>query len=133
MNITRENIDEQNIVVTLNVAKADYEESVEKALKDYRKKVNLNGFRPGNAPMGMVKKMYGKAILWDELNRVVSKNLMEYLKNEKIDFLGEPLPSTQRDADIDLENKEEFTFTFDLGLKPAFDLKLSKKDKLNSI
>ena len=131
MNITRENIDEQNIVVTLNVAKADYAEEVEKALKDYRKRVNLNGFRPGNAPMGLVKKMYGKAILWDELNRLVSKNLMEYLKNEKIDFLGEPLPSTQRDADIDLENKEEYTFTFDLGLKPAFDLKLSKKDKLN--
>ena len=86
MNITRENIDEQNIVVTLNVAKADYEESVEKALKDYRKRVSLKGFRPGNAPMGLVKKMYGKAILWDELNRVVSKNLMEYLKNEKIDF-----------------------------------------------
>ena len=131
MNITRENIDEQNIVVTLDVVKSDYEESVEKALKDYRKRVSLKGFRPGNAPMGLVKKMYGKAILWDELNRVVSKNLMEYLKNEKVDFLGEPLPSTERPSDIDLENKEEFKFTFDLGLKPAFDLKLSKKDKIN--
>lgn len=130
MNITKENIDELNVVVTVNVDKTDYAETVEKSLKDYRKKVNLNGFRPGNAPMGLVKKMYGKSILWDELNRIVSKNLMEYIKNEKIDFLGEPLPSSSKPADIDLENKEQFTFTFDLGLKPAIDLKLSKKDKL---
>jgi len=130
MNITKENIDELNVVVTLNVEKNDYAETVEKTLKDYRKKVNLNGFRPGNAPLGLVKKMYGKAILWDELNKIVSKNLMEYLKNEKIEFLGEPLPSSSRPADIDLDTKEEFTFTFDLGLKPTIDLKLSKKDKL---
>ena len=130
MNISRENIDELNVVVTVKVDKTDYAETVEKSIKDYRKKVNLNGFRPGNAPLGLVKKMYGKAILWDELNRIVSKNLMEYIKNEKIDFLGEPLPSTSQKADIDLDNKEEFTFTFDLGLKPAIDLKLSKKDKL---
>ncbi|MBO4603604.1 MAG: trigger factor [Salinivirgaceae bacterium] len=130
MNISRENIDELNVVVTVKVDKTDYAETVEKSIKDYRKKVNLNGFRPGNAPLGLVKKMYGKAILWDELNRIVSKNLMEYIKNEKIDFLGEPLPSTSQKADIDLDNKEEFTFTFDLGVKPAIDLKLSKKDKL---
>ena len=130
MNITKENIDELNVVVSLNVAKDDYAEQVEKTLKDYRKRVNLNGFRPGNAPIGLVKKMYGKAILWDELNKIVSKNLMEYLKNEKIEFLGEPLPSSSRPADIDLETKEEFTFTFDLGLKPAISLNLSKKDKL---
>ncbi len=130
MNISRENIDELNVVVTVKVDKTDYAETVEKSIKDYRKKVNMNGFRPGNAPLGLVKKMYGKAILWDELNRIVSKNLMEYIKNEKIDFLGEPLPSTSQKADIDLDNKEEFTFTFDLGLKPTIDLKLSKKDKL---
>ena len=83
MNITKENIDELNVVVTVKVDKTDYAETVEKSIKDYRKKVNLNGFRPGNAPLGLVKKMYGKAILWDELNRIVSKNLMEYIKNEK--------------------------------------------------
>lgn len=130
MNITRENIDELNIVLTLNVDKNDYAESVEKALKDYRKRVSLKGFRPGNAPMSIVKKMYGKAILLDELNSIVSKNLMEYVRNEKIMFLGEPLPSSERPSDIDLDNKEEFKFTFDLGLKPNIELNLSKKDKL---
>ena len=131
MNITRENVDELNVVLSVDIVKNDYAETVEKALKDYRKRVSLNGFRPGNAPMGLVKKMYGKAILWDELNKIVSKNLMEYIKNEKIEFLGEPLPSSSRPSDIDLESKEEFKFTFDLGLKPTIDLKLSKKDKLN--
>lgn len=131
MNITRENVDELNAVVKINIVKDDYAEAVEKSLKDYRKKAAIRGFRPGNAPMGMVKKLYGKSALLDELNRIVYRNLMEYIKTENLDILGEPLPSLSNPSDVDVDNKEEFSFNFDLGLKPKFELGLSKKMKIN--
>jgi trigger factor len=84
MNITRENIDDLNAVLKVEIVKADYAENVEKTLKDYRKKANIKGFRPGMVPIGLVKKMYGKAVQLDEINKLVSENIQKYLTDEKI-------------------------------------------------
>lgn len=130
MNITRENIDALNVVLKMKVEKADYTGQVEKVLKDYRKKANIKGFRPGMAPMSMIKKMYGTAILVDEVNKLVGEKLNQYLTDEKIEILGEPLPSKTQKNEFDPENQEDFEFVFDLGLRPEFEVKLSKRDKL---
>ncbi|MBI9067701.1 MAG: trigger factor [Salinivirgaceae bacterium] len=130
MNITRENIDELNAVIKINIEKQDYSEQVEKVLKDYRKKAAIKGFRPGSAPMGMIKKMYGNSILLEEVNKLVSDNLTKHLIDEKLNILGEPLPSIKVKSDLDFENKEDFEFAFDIAIAPDFELKLSKRDKL---
>lgn len=130
MNITRENIDELNAVLKVKIEKQDYTGEVEKILKDYRKKATIKGFRPGMAPMGMIKKMYGKSVLLDEVNKLVSKSLTDHLVEEKLNILGEPLPSTKVESDLDFDNKEDFEFAFDIGLAPEFELKLSKRDKV---
>ncbi len=131
MNITRENTDALNAVVKIKIEKDDYTNSVENALKDVRKKASFKGFRPGMVPMGMVKKIYGKSILLDELNKMVSDKLMGYIKEEKLSILGEPLPSIKAPSDVDLEKNETFQFNFDIAFKPEFELKLSKRDKVD--
>jgi len=115
MNITRENIDALNAILTVKIEKQDYEEKVEQVLRDYRKKANIKGFRPGMAPIGMVKKMYGKSVLLDEINKMVSENLTKHLVDEKLDILGEPLPSMRQPSDVDIDAKEDFTFNFDIA------------------
>ena len=124
MNITRENIDDLNAVLKVEIRKADYEEKVENVLKDYRKKANIKGFRPGMVPIGLVKKMYGKAVQIDEINKIVSENIHKYLTDEKIEILGDPLPKTDEQEKIDFDTQEDFTFSFELGLAPGFELKL---------
>jgi len=130
MNITRENIDELNAVLKVKIEKQDYEGEVDKVLKDYRKKANIKGFRPGMAPIGMIKKLYGKAVLVDEVNKLVSKTLTDHLVEEKLDILGEPLPSIKEKSIIDFENAQDFEFAFDIAFAPEFELKLSKRDKV---
>lgn len=124
MNITRENIDALNAVVTVAIEKNDYNEKVEKVLTDYRKQANIPGFRKGHVPMGMVKKQYGKAILVDEVNKLIQENLNKYLTEEKLDLLGNPLPRAQEDLNWDAE---DFSFQFELGLAPVFDVTLKNK------
>ena len=131
MNITRENIDDLNAVLKVKIEKADYEEKVETVLKDYRKKANIKGFRPGMVPIGLVKKMYGKAVQIDEINKIVTENIQKYITDEKIEILGDPLPKTDEQEKIDFDTQEEFTFSFELGLAPVIELKLSKKNKVN--
>jgi trigger factor len=131
MNITRENIDELNALLKVEIKKADYDENVEKVLRDYRKKANVKGFRPGMVPIGLIKKMYGKAVQLDEINKLVSDNIRKFLTDEKIDILGDPLPKNDEDNVIDLETQEDFVFSFEVGLAPVFELKLSKKNKVN--
>jgi trigger factor len=131
MNITRENTDALNAVVKIKIEKNDYTEQVESALKESRKKASFKGFRPGMVPMGMVRKVYGKHILLDELNKLVSKNLYEYIQKEELKILGEPLPSKNNPSDVDLDGKEDFSFHFDIAFKPEFDIKLSKRDKID--
>ena len=104
MNVTRENIDDLNAVVKVDIAKEDYSEKVEKILKDYRKTANIPGFRKGHVPMGMVKKQYGKAVLVDEVNKLLQDALNKYLTEEKLDVLGNPLPKEQENFDWDQEN-----------------------------
>ncbi len=131
MNITRENIDDLNAVLKINVVKPDYEEKVETVLKDYRKKASIKGFRPGMVPIGLVKKMYGRAVEIDEINKIVTENIQKYLTDEKLEILGDPLPKTDEQEKFDFDTQEEFTFTFEIGLSPAFEIKLSKKNKVN--
>ena len=124
MNITRENIDALNAVVKVDIAKEDYSDKVEKILSDYRKSANIPGFRKGHVPMGMVKKQYGKAVLVDEVNKLIQDALGKYLVEEKLDVLGNPLPKPQDDLDWDSDN---YSFEFELGLAPEFDVKLKGK------
>jgi trigger factor len=131
MNITRENIDDLNAVLRVKIEKTDYEEKVETVLKDYRKKATIKGFRPGMVPIGLVKKMYGRAVQIDEINKLVTENIQKYLGDEKLDILGDPLPKTDDQELIDFETQEEFTFSFEVGLSPVIDIKLSKKNKVN--
>lgn len=130
MNITKENVDDLNGVLKVQVEKPDYEESVEKLLKDYKKKANIRGFRPGMVPITLIRKMYGRAVKVDEINKVVSESIHKFLSDEKIEILGDPLPKTDEHEHIDFDAQESFTFSFDLGLAPAFEIKLSKKNRL---
>jgi trigger factor len=131
MNITKENIDDLNAVLKVKIEKADYEDKVETVLKDYRKKATIKGFRPGMVPIGLIKKMYGRAVQIDEINKIVTENVQKYLTDEKLEILGDPLPKADEQDKIDFETQEEFTFTFELGLTPDVELKLSKKNKVN--
>ena len=129
MNITRENIDELNGLIRVSIEKADYETSVEDVLKDYRKKVNMPGFRPGKVPAGLVKKMYGKAALVDEVNKILTQELSKYLANEKLNLLGEPLPNEEKQKDIDWDKDSDFEFIFDIGFAPEIKVNLDKRSK----
>lgn len=124
MNITLENIDALNAVVKVDIEKKDYSDKVEKILSDYRKTANIPGFRKGHVPMVMVKKQYGKAVLVDEVNKLLQDALNKYLTEEKLDVLGNPLPKPQDDLDW---NSDTFTFEFELGLSPEFEVKLKGK------
>jgi len=129
MNITRENVDALNANIRINIVKADYEVKVDNKLREYRRTASIKGFRPGHVPLPMIKKLYGTSVLVDEINKLVSESLSEYIKNEKIDILGDPMPKNDEHA-FDPEKSEEFNFTFELGLAPEFELALSKKQKL---
>ena len=127
MNITRENIDNLNAVLKINIVKPDYEEKVETVLKDYRKKATIKGFRPGMVPIGMVRKIYGHAVQIDEINKIVTDSIQKYITDEKLEILGDPMPSDEQE-NIDFDTQEEFTFSFELGLAPAIELNLSKNN-----
>jgi trigger factor len=131
MNISRENIDELNALLKVEIKKPDYEEKVEKVLRDYRKKANIKGFRPGMVPIGLIKKMYGKAIQIDEINKIISESIHKYLTDEKLEVLGDPLPKSDENDLINFDTQEDFVFSFEIGLAPQIELKLSKKNKLN--
>ncbi len=124
MNITKEQIDDLNAVVKVAISKEDYQDKVEKILKDYRKQANIPGFRKGQVPMGLIKKQYGKAVLVDEVNKLIQDNLNKYLTEEKLDVLGNPLPKQQDNFDWD---RDEFDFEFELGLAPNFEASLKTR------
>jgi len=130
MNIVRKDLDQNNVVLTLSIVKADYAEKVDKTLRDYRKKANIPGFRPGMVPAGLVKKMYGKAVTAEEINKLVSDSLYNYIRENNVNMLGEPMPNETEQQPIDFDTQEDFEFVFDLGLAPEFEVELSKKDKV---
>ncbi|GAA4297117.1 trigger factor [Aestuariibaculum suncheonense] len=127
MNITRENVDALNAVVKVDIAKEDYSDKVEKILSDYRKTANIPGFRKGHVPMGMVKKQYGKAVLVDEVNKLLQDALNKYLTEEKLDVLGQPLPKPQDNIDWDADT---FSFEFELGLAPEFEVNVASNEPI---
>ncbi len=124
MQITKEQIDELNAVVKVAITKDDYQEKVNKILNDYRKQANIPGFRKGQVPLGLIKKQYGKAVLVDEVNKLLQDNLNKYLTEEKLDVLGNPLPKQQENFNWD---NEELAFEFELGLAPEFDVQMKTK------
>ena len=130
MNITFENPDKVNGLLTITVEKEDYQEQVEKTLKNYRKRAQVPGFRPGMVPMGMIRKQYGTAVKVDEVNRLLGDKLMEYIRENKIQMLGEPLPSDKQEPQ-DLEGDGPLTFIFDIAVAPEFKAELTGKDKID--
>ena len=130
MNISFETPDKINGLMTIVLDEADYKEDVEKTLKDYRKKANVPGFRPGMVPMGLIKRQYGTAVKADAINKVVGEQLQQYIRDNKIQMLGEPLPSEQHEAQ-DLEKDSTFTFKFDIAVAPEFTCELSASDKID--
>lgn len=124
MEINRKNIDKLNAVITVNIKAADYKDQVEKVLSNYKKNANIPGFRKGQIPMGMVKKQFGKAVLVEEVNKLLQEKLNEYLKKEEIDILGNPLPKNEVEIDW---GQEDFSFEFELGLAPEFTVDVAKK------
>ncbi len=131
MNINRENIDDLTAILKIEIAQADYETRVQDVLKDYRKKSKIDGFRPGTVPLGIVKKLHGKAILAEEVNKILSESLTKYIEENKLNVLGEPLPNETVQKEIDWENQNDFEFAFDIAVAPEFEVKLSKRDKID--
>ncbi|QNM84768.1 trigger factor [Polaribacter pectinis] len=127
MNITRENKDALNAVVKIDIVADDYQAKVDQLLTDYRKKADVPGFRKGHVPMGMIKKQYGKSIMIDEVNKLLQESLNKFITEEKIDILGNPLPRVQDDFNWDAD---KFSFEFELGLVPEFDVDLKSKKKV---
>ena len=127
MNIVKENIDDLNAVIKVKISPEDYNERYNTALKRYQKKVDMHGFRPGKVPVDMVKKRFGKHILVEEINDMLSESLHKYIADNKIDILGNPLPKD--DNHIDFEHQTEFEFQYELGLAPKMNIELSPKEK----
>ena len=127
MNITKENIDALNAVVKVDIVAEDYQAKVSSLLADYRKKADVPGFRKGHVPMGMIKKQYGKSIMIDEVNKLLQESLNKFIAEEKLEMLGNPLPRMTEDFNWDAE---DFSFEFELGLAPVFDVDLKSKEKI---
>ena len=124
MKVTRKDVNALNAMITIDIDKADYDEDVQKVMQNYRKTANIPGFRKGLVPMGLIKKQYGKAIVADEVNKLLQKSLNDYLTEEKLAILGNPLPQAQDDLDWEAET---LSFAFELGLSPEFDINLKFK------
>lgn len=130
MNISFENADQVNGLMTVTVEGADYQNEVEKTLKDYRKKANVPGFRPGMVPMGLIKRQFGTSVKMDAINKLVGEQIYKYVQDNKIQMLGEPLPSEKQEQQ-DLETDGPFTFMFDIAVAPDFKASLTGNDKLD--
>lgn len=122
MNITKKDIDALNAELSITLAPQDYEERVNDAIKKVQKQAAMPGFRAGKVPVGLIKKQYGKSILIDEINKILNDSLYNYINDNKIEILGNPMPKA--DSAVDFDNKTEWTFDYELGLSPQFDLKL---------
>ncbi len=130
MKISFENPDKINGLMTLTVEVDDYKEKVEKTLKDYRKKANVPGFRPGNVPMNIIKRQYGTAVKVDVVNKIIGEEMYKYLRENNVKMLGEPLPS-EKQVPQDLEKEGDYEFIFDIAVAPEFTISLSNKDKVD--
>ena len=131
MNISFENPDKVNGLLTITVEEADFKDSVEKTLKDYRKRANIPGFRPGQAPMGMIKRQFGVSVRYDAVNKFVGEQLYKYIKDNNIQMLGEPLPSEKQETPADIEKPAPYTFVFDIAVAPEINIELNGRNKID--
>ena len=131
MNVSLQNIDKVSALLTVKLEKADYQPQVDKSLKNIRQKAQVPGFRPGMVPMSLVKKMYGKSVIADEVNKLLSEKVYAYIKDNNINILGEPMPNEEKQPDIDFDTMEEFEFVFDIALAPEFKAEVSDQDKVD--
>ena len=130
MNISLQNNDKVSAVLTVKIEKSDYQEQVDKSLKSLRQKAQMPGFRKGMVPMSLVKKMYGKSVIAEEVNKLLQDKIFEYIRENNINILGEPLPNEEQQAEIDFDTMEDFEFTYDIALAPEFDIEATNKDKV---
>ncbi|MCF0188688.1 MAG: trigger factor family protein, partial [Bacteroidaceae bacterium] len=131
MNITLEKKTDVRALLTMTIEKADYSERVEKALKDFRKRANMPGFRPGQVPMGLLKKRFGHDITAEEVNKLIGENLNKYIRDNKVKALGEPMPNMELQKPIDFESEEAGNVYFDIALAPEFTVELGKEDVID--
>jgi trigger factor len=131
MNISYDNSNKVSGVLTVTMEKADYQERVDKTLRSYRKKANIPGFRPGQVPIGLIKKQFGMSVVADEVNKLLGEKIYEYIKENKIQMLGEPMPNEVKQKPIDFEKEENFEFVFDIAVAPEFKAELTEKDKID--
>lgn len=131
MNVSLQNIDKVSALLTVKLEKADYQAQVDKSLKNIRQKAQVPGFRPGMVPMSLVKKMYGKSVIAEEVNKVLSEKVYGYIKDNDVNILGEPMPNEDKQPEIDFDTMEEFEFLFDIALAPEFTVEISNKDKVD--
>lgn len=131
MNVSFQNIDKVSGLLTVKLEKADYQEKVDKSLKTFRQKAQIPGFRKGMVPMSLVKKMYGKSVIAEEVNKLLSEKVYEYIKSNNVNMLGEPLPNEEKQQVIDFDTMEEFEFVFDIALAPEFKAEVSNTDKVD--
>ena len=131
MNVSLQNIDKVSAVLTVKLEKADYQEKVDKSLKSIRQKAQIPGFRKGMVPMSLVKKMYGKSVVAEEVNKALSEAVYKYIQDNKVNILGEPLPNEEKQQEIDFDTMEEFEFLFDIALAPEFKAEVDAKDEVD--
>lgn len=131
MNVSLQNIDKVSALLTVKVEKADYQEKVDKAMKNLRQKAQMPGFRKGMVPMSLVKKMYGHSVVAEEVNKILQEAIYGYIKDNNVNMLGEPLPNEEKQQEIDFDTMEEFEFTFDIALAPEFKAEVAASDKVD--
>lgn len=130
MNVTLNKSDSVNGVISIEMERADFKGNVDKSLNQYRRQARIPGFRPGKVPMGVVKKLYGSAVLAEEVNKLINSTLSNYIQENKLPILGEPLPKEDPEKELDLEKDEKFNFEFEIGLAPEFELTFDKETAL---
>lgn len=133
MNLSRENTGELTATIRLEITPEDYTEQVNKVIRDYQKKANIPGFRPGHVPIGLIRKQYGKAVLAEEVNKLISDSLNNYIKEQNLDLLGNPIPSDSKNSEINFEEQTSFEFFFDIGFAPAFTVPLGQETEVEDL
>mgnify|MGYP006381849161 FL=1 len=131
MNVSMQNVDKVSALLTVNIEKADYQEKVEKVLKKYRQQANIPGFRKGMVPMSLIKKQFGKSVMAEEVDKLMQEKVNEYIRENKVNMLGMPLPNEEKMQFIDFDTQENFEFVFDIALAPEFKAEMTEKDTLD--
>ena len=131
MNVSMQNVDKVSALLTVNIEKADYQEKVEKVLKKYRQQANIPGFRKGMVPMSLIKKQFGKSVMAEEVDKLMQEKVNEYIRENKVNMLGMPLPNEEKMQVIDFDTQEDFEFVFDIALAPEFKAEITEQDTLD--